>query len=385
MNNESLVKPPSPGHLDAGAPPSSRPASSDASSGVMTKPGDVRLEVQVEENVKLLLSPASQKKETPIYRPPSTFYLKSPAEMTVAEKICDAATCPAEVHEVKLPSLDRGPVPTQPVWRENVFILSRALVPLAVQQISYWLFPDLKWPVFLAHPFYLVAFIAFALQVMRRMNHYCVKLGCLDEAHSARDRTPDKEVKQLAKNLLAYMVVRTGLGMYLCYDKNAQPLLNFGWTFPLRLALWQILLDYLFYAYHRASHEVDALWFVHQHHHATKHPTPILAVLADSYQEYLEVLLLPLLTTLAVPFSFSEHYLAQCYTMYVEMLGHSGVRSHWRHPVLWPLEWGGMGIAVEDHELHHRGGKKGRNYGKQTRIWDRLFGTCAERVETYGL
>jgi sterol desaturase/sphingolipid hydroxylase (fatty acid hydroxylase superfamily) len=41
-----------------------------------------------------------------------------------------------------------------------------------------------------------------------------------------------------------------------------------------------------------------------------------------------------------------------------------------------------MELAVEDHDLHHRFGKSGRNYGKQTRIWDRVFGTIGERVET---
>ncbi|GAA5825348.1 hypothetical protein JCM3770_005231, partial [Rhodotorula araucariae] len=70
---------------------------------------------------------------------------------------------------------------------------------------------------------------------------------------------------------------------------------------------------------------------------------------------------------------------------YVEMMGHSGVRSHWCHPILWPLEAVGAGLAVEDHDLHHRFGKSGKNYGKQSRVWDRIFGTCAERIETYGM
>lgn len=42
------------------------------------------------------------------------------------------------------------------------------------------------------------------------------------------------------------------------------------------------------YCYHRTTHEVDSLWFVHQHHHTTKHPTAILSILAEHYQEYLE-------------------------------------------------------------------------------------------------
>lgn len=43
----------------------------------------------------------------------------------------------------------------------------------------------------------------------------------------------------------------------------------------------------------------------------------------------------------------------------------------------------GMDITLEDHDIHHRSSYRGRggNYGKQTRIWDRVFGTVEDRVE----
>jgi sterol desaturase/sphingolipid hydroxylase (fatty acid hydroxylase superfamily) len=42
-----------------------------------------------------------------------------------------------------------------------------------------------------------------------------------------------------------------------------------------------------------------------------------------------------------------------------------------------------MELCVEDHDLHHRQGwRKSHNYGKQTRVWDRLFGTCGTRIES---
>jgi len=318
-------------------------------------------------------------------RPPSTFYLKDTSQMTLAEQICNLATCPPEMHELKDESLDRGPPPVQPVWRENLFIASRAIVPLALHQLAYWAFPQYKWPFALAYPFYILCFMGFALQVMDRLSSACVKHGTFDEKQIGRDRTPDKSVKHLAMGILAYMVVRTGIDFYINYEAEAQPLFDFTWTFPLRLAAWEITLDYFFYTYHRASHEVDTLWFIHKHHHTTKHPTAILAILAEEYQELLEVFTIPLLTSLIVPMTFSEGWMTLCYTIYVEMMGHSGVRAHWCHPVLWPLEVFGMGLAVEDHDLHHRFGKSGKNYGKQSRVWDRVFGTCAERIETWGM
>ncbi|BGP40619.1 hypothetical protein JCM10449v2_004581 [Rhodotorula kratochvilovae] len=318
-------------------------------------------------------------------RPPSTFYLKPLSEMTLAEKICNLATCPTSMHELKPESLDRGPVPRQSALKENVYIVSRALVPLAIQQASHWLFPNYKWPFYVAYPFYVAALMRFALRWVARLNDECVRLGTFDEKNIGRDRTPDKSVKHLATGITLYMIVRTAFTFYLHYTPSISPLTDFTWTYPLRLAAWQVTLDYFFYVYHRASHEVDALWFIHRHHHTTKHPTAILAILAEEYQECLEVFLIPLTATLLVPMTFSEMWMTLCYTLYVEILGHSGVRAFWGHPVLTILEPLGMGLAVEDHDLHHRFGKSGLNYGKQSRVWDKLFGTCGERIETYGM
>ena len=39
-------------------------------------------------------------------------------------------------------------------------------------------------------------------------------------------------------------------------------------------------------------------------------------------------------------------------------------------------------LTTEDHDLHHRKGyRKSTNYGKQTRLWDVVFGTKGERIE----
>lgn len=46
------------------------------------------------------------------------------------------------------------------------------------------------------------------------------------------------------------------------------------------------------------------------------------------------------------------------------------------------LQYFNMDIAIEDHDIHHRRGwKNSGNYGKQTRIWDRIFGTVLPRDE----
>ncbi len=134
-----------------------------------------------------------------------------------------------------------------------------------------------------------------------------------------------------------------------------------------------------------APPEFDSLWWIHRQHHATKHPTPLLSILADDVQEALEIFIVPILAYCITPFrmSFPELFLTVSYTLYVEALGHSGIRAIWPQPLLgWILRPLGMDLQIEDHDLHHRFGKSGRNYGKQTRVWDKLFGTIGERIET---
>lgn len=66
-------------------------------------------------------------------------------------------------------------------------------------------------------------------------------------------------------------------------------------------------------------------------------------------------------------------------------MGHSGVRSYWGHPILFWLRYIDADGIVEDHDTHHRFGKSGKNYGKQSRFWDKIFGTVGERIECYGM
>ena len=60
------------------------------------------------------------------------------------------------------------------------------------------------------------------------------------------------------------------------------------------------------------------------------------------------------------------------------MLGHSGLRAEATavNPMTWLVRMFDMELVIEDHDLHYRNGwRRSHNYGKQTRLWDRLFGT----------
>ncbi|KAM0791939.1 hypothetical protein ACM66B_004191 [Microbotryomycetes sp. NB124-2] len=316
-------------------------------------------------------------------RAPSTYWKKSLKEQTWSERFLRIATTPPEIHYLKDEKADRGPVQTIPLLPEHIFVLRHAVIPLTVHALIYTFMPNLKWPFYVAYPFYLLCFSSFSQSMVARCNDFATKYGALDEKNIGRDRVPDMSVSHIVRSAIAYVVVRTGIDFYLHYDKMVMPFTDITWSFPLRLCAWLITLDYFFYCYHRSSHEVDALWFIHQRHHVTKHPIAILALLADDWQEFLEIFAVPLLASLVVPLSFSEMWITLYYTIYIEMAGHSGVRASWTHPVLFWLKAFDMELAVEDHDIHHRFGKSGRNYGKQTRVFDKLFGTTAERIETF--
>jgi sterol desaturase/sphingolipid hydroxylase (fatty acid hydroxylase superfamily) len=65
-----------------------------------------------------------------------------------------------------------------------------------------------------------------------------------------------------------------------------------------------------------------------------------------------------------------------------EIFGHTGMRADWALPITGPiLKHIGCELIIEDHDLHHRYGKSGRNYGKQSRVWDVIFGTTTDREE----
>lgn len=151
----------------------------------------------------------------------------------------------------------------------------------------------------------------------------------------------------------------------------------------------QIVLDFFFYIYHRICHESDFFWRFHRTHHLTKHPNPLLSSYADFEQEFLEIALIPVLTwsflrLCGFPMGFYDWWICHQYLIFTEAFGHSGLRVYtvstgvlpWWHHLT------GTELTGEDHDLHHRNGwRSSYNYGKQTRLWDRMFGTCAPRVE----
>jgi sterol desaturase/sphingolipid hydroxylase (fatty acid hydroxylase superfamily) len=75
-----------------------------------------------------------------------------------------------------------------------------------------------------------------------------------DRNRSGRDLVSDKSRNKLGSSILLYMILRTAAPFIMAYDRNVLP--TFSLYSPFKIMAWQISLDFFFYCYHRACHEV---------------------------------------------------------------------------------------------------------------------------------
>lgn len=274
-------------------------------------------------------------------------------------------------------------------WEMNRWIVIQASLPLIVHQlfvsITGWRFH----PVF-AFIYYYQGSRLFAFRELRAIREFGHKYGFLDGDKHERDDVPDVGVGKTLLSVFLAGFLRPMFSTYLTYNMDEPPItLNWKLLF-LEVSLYSITLDFWFYWYHRLMHDVNGLWKYHRTHHLTKHPNPLLSIYADSEQEFFDIAGIPLITYFTMkfmgfPMGFYEWYVAQLYVLFAEVAGHSGLRIHASvpNPLTWLMRVFDAELVIEDHDLHHRKGyRKSHNYGKQTRIWDRVFGTCGERVES---
>ncbi|OJJ96388.1 hypothetical protein ASPACDRAFT_1891249 [Aspergillus aculeatus ATCC 16872] len=268
------------------------------------------------------------------------------------------------------------------------WILWHSVLPLLVHQL-YVSYTGRPIGLIAAFFFYSLAFKLIAiheLHVLRRLGH---KVGFFDGDQHARDGVPDVGIGKVVQSLMSTSTFRPVMTVFFSY-RPSQPPSQISWAWLiLEIGLYGIVLDFWFYWYHRAMHDFEGLWKYHRTHHLTKHPNPLLSLYADTEQEIFDIAGIPLLAyfslkLMGLPMGFYEWWICHQYVMFAELAGHSGLRV-WTTPpstLGWLLRLTGTELVIEDHDLHHRKGwKQSSNYGKQTRLWDRLFGTCRERIE----
>lgn len=280
-------------------------------------------------------------------------------------------------------------LPYVPDWSMHRWVLYHAFIPLVLHHL-YTVYTGQNLGPLGAFLLYSGAFKANAiheLHVLRRMGHIW---GFFDGDKHDRDGVPDVGVAKVVFSLVWTSTARPIFTIFLSYRRNLAPdSINWYWL-PLEMGLYGIILDFWFYWYHRIMHDVGSLWKYHRTHHLTKHPNPLLTLYADSEQEFFDIAGIPLMTyftmkLMGMPMGFYEWWLCHQYVVFAELAGHSGLRIHATPPntLSWLLKWFDAELVIEDHDLHHRyGWKTSHNYGKQTRLWDRIFGTCRDRIES---
>ena len=141
-----------------------------------------------------------------------------------------------------------------------------------------------------------------------------------------------------------------------------------------------IMIDLVFYVYHRMSHRIRFLWAIHLSHHSSEEMNFAVSFRQAWFGPISKIpffMTLPLLgfdpTIIAVAGVISTLWGIVGHTQIVDKLG--------------PLEW--VFNTPSHHRVHHGSNKQyiDKNYGNLLIIWDRMFGTFEPEEEpvTYGL
>ena len=141
-----------------------------------------------------------------------------------------------------------------------------------------------------------------------------------------------------------------------------------------------LLMDLAYYAFHRVSHEVNALWAAHAVHHQSEEYNLSVALRQSWLQQVYSGLFYLPLALLGVPLP-----------AFLLLNATNTVAQFWIHTRLidrlGPLEW--VLNTPSHHRVHHGADEEylDKNYAGLLIIWDRLFGTFEPEVRApcYGV
>lgn len=179
----------------------------------------------------------------------------------------------------------------------------------------------------------------------------------------------------------ASIAVAAGTVLFSFYWVHSFAFFDIDWTSSIALILGAYLfVDFLFYWYHRAIHEVRVGWAAHVNHHSSEQYNVGTALRASFVEAWIEpVFMIPALLIGINPI------------MVIALLSLNHLYQYWLHTrhigKLGPLEW--IMNTPSNHRVHHGSNLQycDRNYGGTFIVWDRLFGTYEVEDEevVYGI
>ena len=141
-----------------------------------------------------------------------------------------------------------------------------------------------------------------------------------------------------------------------------------------------ILIDLVFYIYHRLSHRVRFLWAIHMSHHSSEEMNFAVSFRQAWFGPISKIPFFMVLPILGLdPLMIAA---AGVISTLWGVVGHTQIIGR-----LGPIEW--LFNTPSHHRVHHGSNPEyiDKNYGNLLIIWDRLFGTFQpeESPVTYGL
>jgi len=160
--------------------------------------------------------------------------------------------------------------------------------------------------------------------------------------------------------------------------KKTLPLGECPWKyFLLGLFLFEFVLDFFHYCFHRLMH-TPTFYRFHKKHHSNQNPTTINTFCHNPIDVFLTVSIPTMLSFYVNPWKFTPFQLnlILVYKMFIEVSGHSGkkVKPSSSFPLcVWLPRFFKIELYTEDHHRHHA--ETNCNYSKRFKFWDWLFGT----------
>lgn len=141
-----------------------------------------------------------------------------------------------------------------------------------------------------------------------------------------------------------------------------------------------VIVDFAFYWYHRAIHEVRFGWAAHVNHHSSQYYNVGTALRSSFVETWLEPLMLVPVVLLGID-----------PIMAIALMSINHLYQYWLHTrhigKLGPVEW--VMNTPSHHRVHHGSNLQycDKNYAGTFIIWDKLFGTFEPEVEepVYGI
>ncbi|HEY4119310.1 MAG TPA: sterol desaturase family protein, partial [Byssovorax sp.] len=214
----------------------------------------------------------------------------------------------------------------------------------------------------LAVPFFF-ALIALELFVARRRKRELYRFG---------DALTDLSCGISSQIPLAFWgAVEVGAYVYV-YERWRVATVGSTW---IAIAIAFVGVDFLYYWWHRASHEVNFLWAAHVVHHQS-----------EDYNLAVALRQAVLTSWTGIPFYLPLAMLGVPATVFVPVHALSTLYQFWIHTELVGHVGGPIGFLFnmpEHHRVHHAVNARylDKNYGATLIVWDRLFKTFEPEVE----